>query len=186
MSPEVRVRVELVAAGERLYRAGLVRAGEGNFSARIDEDWFVLTPRGQAKGYLNPWELVRAPLEGELPPEASSEGLLHQGVLRAYPHIRAVLHAHPPHILRCLIAGVALDPAALKEAVSLRVAVLPDASPGSRELAEVAVAALAHSNVLLLPGHGAVAVGSSVGEALVRLETAELLAQVCLGGTLHA
>lgn len=183
---EGRLRAELVAVGERLYRAGLVRAGEGNFSARLDEASFLLTPRGCTKGFLHAWQLVRAPLVGELPEQASSEGLLHQAILRAHPTVAAVLHAHPPLVLRALFAGQTLQPSVLKEAETLRLEVLPDFPPGSQALAQAAAAAVARGNVLLLPGHGVVAVGSSVTEALWRLETTELLAAVCQGATRHA
>lgn len=182
MNREARLRAELVAAGERLYRAGLLRAGEGNFSARLDGASFLVTPRSRPKGYLQAWELVRAPLSGPLPPEASSEARLHQAILRTHPGVAAVVHAHPPCVLRQLRVGTALDPKGLKEAAELRLAVLPDVPPGSPELAEAAAAAVVRAEVLLLPGHGAVAVGASVSEALWRLETVELLALVCEEG----
>lgn len=179
MNREAKLRAELVAVGERLDRAGLVHAGEGNFSARLDGDSFLITPRSRTKGHLHAWELVRALLVGALPPEASSEGRLHQAILRTHPGVAAVVHAHPPRLLRQLRMGTALDPKGLKEAAELRLAVLPDLPPGSAELAEAAAEAVAVADVLLLPGHGAVAVGGSVREALWRLETVELVAWVC-------
>lgn len=186
MNREARLRAELVAVGERLYRAGLVRAGEGNFSARLDSGTFLLTPRGCNKGHLQTWELVRAPLAGALPAEASSEGLLHQAILRTHPAVGAVLHAHPPWVLRALACGQVLQSSALKEAGNLRLVLLPDLPPGSQALAEAAAAAVAGGDVLLLPGHGVVAVGSTVAEALWRLETTELVAIVSLGAVGHA
>lgn len=186
MNQEAKLRAQLVAAGERLYRAGLLRAGEGNFSARLDAETFLLSPRGCNKGYLQSWELVRVPVAGALPAQASSEGLLHQAILRTHPSVGAVLHAHPPWVLRALVSGQMLQPLALKESGSLRLVVLPDLPPGSQALAEAAAAALARGNVLLLPGHGVVAVGASVQEALWRLETTELVAFVSQKGVPHA
>ncbi len=182
---EVKLRAELVAVGERLYRAGLLRAGEGNFSARLDAATFLLTPRDCNKGLLQSWELVRAPLAGDLPATASSEGLLHQAILRTDPSVGAVLHAHLPWVLRALGCGQGLSTSALKEAGSLRLVVLRDLPPGSQALAEAAAAAVARGNVLLLPTHGVVVVGTSVQEALWRLETTELVAFVSQKGVPH-
>lgn len=179
MNREAKLRAELVAAGERLYRVGLLRAGEGNLSARLDAASFLLTPKGACKGLLQPWELVRVPLAGELPPGASSEGLMHQMVLQRHREVEAVLHAHPPAVLSALACGRSFDPSRLTETGNLRLAALPALAPGSRELAEAVAAAFTTAHVVLLPGHGVVTVGSSVGEALFRLEVTELLALVC-------
>lgn len=185
MNREAKLRAELVAAGERLYRAGLLRAGEGNFSARLDAVTFLLTPRGCNKGHLQCWELLRVPLAGDLPAQASSEGLLHQAILRAHARVQAVLHAHPPWVLRALGGGQVPETSALKEAGDLHLVLLPDLPPGSPALAEAAATAVARGNVLLLPGHGVVAVGTTVDEALWRLETTELAAFVSQRGVPH-
>ncbi|MGC8915578.1 MAG: class II aldolase/adducin family protein [Thermoanaerobaculum sp.] len=186
MNREAMLRAALVAGGERLYRAGLVRAAEGNLSARLDEASFLVTPRGSRKGFLQAWELIRAPLTGDLPQEVSSEGFMHQLVLRHHLRVGAVVHAHPPAVLSTLASGRSLDPSRLAETANLRLATLPPLPPGSRALAEAVAAAFVAAEVVLLSGHGAVAVGASVAEALFRLETTELLAAVCGAVPVHA
>jgi len=180
---ERKLRAELVAAGARLARLGLVRGNEGNFSARLDQTSFLLSPRGRFKGALQAWELVRAPLAGPLPPEASSEGLLHQTILASHDQVGAVLHAHPPAVLRLLRLGRRLDAQVLREtSATLVPSVLEDLPPGSWELAMAAAQAVGESNALLLPRHGAVVVGAGVGETLALLEALELAASLCLVG----
>ncbi|MDW7968348.1 MAG: class II aldolase/adducin family protein [Thermoanaerobaculum sp.] len=178
MNREARLRAELVAAGERLFRTGLIRGGEGNFSARLDAERFLLTPRGWCKGYLTAGDLLRVPLVGALPVQASSEGLLHQEILQRHQDVAAVLHAHPPNLLRAMRSGCALHPQALYEAQWLQVASVPEHPPGSASLAAEVAEAVGTACLVLLPRHGVVAVGGSVAEALWRLETAELLAFV--------
>jgi len=178
---EWKGRAELVAVGARMARLGLVRAGEGNFSLRLDRESFLLTPRGVEKGHLAPWQLLRVSLQGPLPAEASSEGLLHQRVLQRHPQVGAVVHAHPEALLALLHQGKTPDPRLLREAESsLHLATLPDLPPGSRELAEAAAEAADKANVLLLPRHGAVALGPQALDALHLLEVLELLARMLL------
>lgn len=180
---EQRLRAELVAAGARLARLRLIRAREGNLSARLDATSFLLTPRGRDKGTLLPWELVQVPLEGPLPTEASSEGLMHQGVLREHPQVGAVVHAHPPATLQLLFRRRGPEVGCLREAeATLRWVLLPDLPAGSAALAEAVAQAVNQANAVLLPRHGAVVVAASAGEAVELLEVLELAAQLTLAG----
>ncbi|MGQ9495799.1 MAG: class II aldolase/adducin family protein [Thermoanaerobaculaceae bacterium] len=172
---EWRLRAELVAIGVRLDRKGLVRGCEGNFSARLDKETFLISPRGRPKGSLNAWELVRSPLRGKLPPEASSEGLLHQRILAQHQHVSWVVHAHPPWVLALLSMTKAPDTTQLWETAGVSLRLLPDLAPGTVELARHAAEAAFRANTLLLPRHGLVAVGKSRQEAMALLETLEFL-----------
>ena len=48
----------IIAAGRRLGARGLISAGEGNLSVRLDEDRLVVTPTGRRKDELEPDDLV--------------------------------------------------------------------------------------------------------------------------------
>lgn len=172
---EWRLRAELVALGARLERQGLVRACQGNFSGRLDEESFLISPRGRRKGTLRTWELVRAPLRGKLPPEASSEALLHQQILAQHQHAFAVIHAHPPWVLALLSRGETPDVTQLWETAGVRLKLLPDIAPATVALAQKAAEAASFANTLLLPRHGLVVVGKGTQEAMDLLETLELL-----------
>lgn len=172
---EWRLRAELVAVGVRLDRQRLVRAWEGNFSARLDEESFLISPRGRRKGALSAWELVRAPLRGELPPGASSEGLLHQQILAQHQHAWWVIHAHPPWVLALLSLAKTPDVTQLWETANVSLRLLPDLAPGTVELARHVAEAASSANALLLPRHGLVVVGKESQEAMALLETLELL-----------
>lgn len=174
-TPEWRLRAELVAIGARLDRKGLVRGGEGNFSAKLDEETFLISPRGRRKGTLTAWELVRSPLRGKLPPEASSEALLHQEILAQHQHASWVVHAHPPWVLALLSMTKAPDTSQLWETAGVSLRLLPDLAPGTVELARKAGEAAFQANTLLLPRHGLVVVGKRSQEVMALLETLELL-----------
>jgi len=179
---EARARADLVAAGARLARRGLVRGCEGNLSCRLGDDAFLLTPRGVDKGKLAGHELVICRTGGGGPAAASSEHPLHAAVYGAAPAVRALVHAHPPAILALSRMGEVPDPALVLEGAALvgQVATVPAWPPGSPELAEACAEAVARAPVLVLARHGALAVGQDLDEAVLRLEIVELVASMAL------
>ena len=75
-----------------------------------------------------------------------------------------------------------LDSAVLAESVLLlgRVPLVPYAAPSTLALAETAGEAMVEAQAVLLANHGAVTVGTTLGQALSRMETLEHLARVTL------
>jgi L-fuculose-phosphate aldolase len=180
---EDALRAALVAAGATLARRQLVRAREGNLSARLSRDEILLTPRDVDKGSLTGASLLRVALVGDPPPGASSEVWMHILAYRTVPAAAAVVHAHPPALLALDAAGRRLETDVLKEAKALLPAVarIGPVAHGSRELAKACAAALVAAPLVVMPRHGAVARGADVWEALARLEAAELAATIMLG-----
>lgn len=181
----------LIAAGRRLGSRGLISAGEGNLSIRLDGDRLLVTPTGHRKDELSPDDLVvvRPGHEG---PFASPSGYrptsdlaIHLAVHAARPELGAVAHAHLPASMALTLAGEVPDPTALPEtAYHLpRLPYLPFGEMGSQELAERIAAALSDDragpeprpSAVLLERHGAVAVGRDPEEAVNRLELVEVL-----------
>lgn len=181
-------RAEMVAVGAALGRQGLVRGREGNISCRLDESSFLLTPAGSDKRLLAAPVLMRCSIGAELPRGASSEGLMHRETYRSCPGVRALVHAHPPAVLALAARGQLPDPAWLKEgeAVVGSVARVPVLSPGSMALARACAEALRASAVAVMTGHGVVAAGRDLYEALARVEVTELLARLALASHRHA
>jgi len=175
-----------VAAGAAMARQGLIRGREGNLSARVDANTVLATPGGWDKGRLTSACLVRCPLGGAPPAEASSEIVAHFVVYLTLPDVGAIVHAHPPATLALASRGRVPNPARLREgeAVVGRVELVPPLPPGSVALAEACALALNRAPVVVLAEHGAFARGRDIAQALVRIETLELLAKVTLeGGT---
>ena len=176
---------QLAAAGSRLAAAGLVRASEGNLSARIDARRILVTPAGGVTGRLRGADLVEVALDGApVPARASSEVHLHLEVYRRRPDVGAVVHAHPPRVLRLARAGRLPEPRHLGTDERLFGQVLEVAhfEEGSRALAVAAAGALADSVACVLRDHGAVTVGASVDQALRRMLVLERAAARAGGG----
>ena len=141
----------LIAAGRRLGARGLISAGEGNLSVRLDADRLLMTPTGLRKDELAADDLVvvwpghpdreaRSP-SGHGP---SSDLAIHLAVHAARPDIAAVAHAHLPASMSLTLAGEIPDPGALPEtAFHLpRLPFLAFGEMGSQELADRIAAAL--------------------------------------------
>jgi L-fuculose-phosphate aldolase len=179
----------LVDAGRRLGARGLIAAGEGNLSIRLDADRLLITPSGRRKDELEPDDLVILWLghperesisRSGLPP--SSDLAIHLAVHAARPDLGAVAHAHLPAAMALTLAGEVSDPEALPETAQFipRLPFLPFGAMGSTELAERVATALTEpseplANAILLERHGAIAVGGDPETAVNRLELVEVL-----------
>jgi L-fuculose-phosphate aldolase len=163
---------QLVAIGERLAAAELVRFSEGNLSVRVDESRVLVTSSGSDLGRLAPADLVEVNLETSLvPPQATSEVQLHLEIYRRRADVRAIVHAHPPQLLRLDAAGGRPRSRVIEDRGRMlgRVVSAAHFKEGSLALAEAAASALARDNACVLCGHGAVTLGSSLMQAFVRM-----------------
>jgi L-fuculose-phosphate aldolase len=181
--------VAILEAGRRLGARGLISAGEGNLSIRLDDGRLLITPTGRRKDELEAGDLVVVPLAGDGREARSPSGLepssdlaIHLAVHAARPEIGAVAHAHLPASMALTLAGEIPDPAALPETALLlpRLPFVPFGEMGSTDLADRIAAALTDgpeplSGAVLLERHGAVAVGSDLVTAVDRLELIEVL-----------
>ena len=189
-----RLRAALVAAGRRLGARGLIAAGEGNVSARLDGGRLLITPSGRRKDELSSDDLLIVPIRADVSDsdgpggaaaagsQPSSDVTIHRAAYEARPDVGAVVHAHLPAAMALTLAGEVPEPAALPETALLlpRLPFIPFAAPGSAELAAGVAAALAEGpaplpGAVLLERHGAVAVGATVEQAVDRLELVEVL-----------
>lgn len=178
MSATDPLREQVAAASRELAAAGLVRATNGNVSAR-DGDRVAITPTGGALARLRAADiaivdLAGDPLGGDRAP--TSELALHLGVIERFG-AGAVVHTHPPF-------GTALSlvldelPCVHYEMVALggSVRVAPYRTFGTRELADVVVAALEDRTAALMANHGAITFGEDLAQAV---ERAHLLETMC-------
>lgn len=179
----------LIRAGRRLGARGLIAAGEGNLSVRLDPDRLLVTPTGRRKDELDPADLVVVWLGHAERDAVSPSGLgptsdlaIHLAVHAARPDIGALAHAHLPAAMALTLAGEWPDPAALPEtAFHLpRLPMVAFGEMGSVELAARITAALTEgpepfAEAAILERHGAVAVGRDVDQAVDRLELIEVL-----------
>jgi L-fuculose-phosphate aldolase len=182
-------REALLDAGRRLGARGLIAAGEGNLSIRLDVDRILATPAGRRKDELVEDDLVviwlghperehRSP-SGRTP---TSDLAIHLAAYEARPDIGAVAHAHLPASMALTLAGELPDPSALPETAILlpRLPLVAFGVPGSADLAARVAAALSEgpeplAAAVLLERHGAIAIGDDPAQAVDRLELVEVL-----------
>jgi L-fuculose-phosphate aldolase len=191
MDAHTSAAAALIAAGRRLGARGLISAGEGNLSVRLDSERLLVTPTGLRKDELAVNDLIIVRLGHDGPFESPNGGrptsdlAIHLAVHAARPELGAVAHAHLPASMALTLAGEVPDPTALPEtAYHLpRLPYLPFGEMGSQELADRIAAALSDGSdgadrlpsAVLLERHGAVAVGREPVEAVNRLELVEVL-----------
>jgi L-fuculose-phosphate aldolase len=174
----------VVDAGRRLWSRGLVGAREGNISVRLPDGAVLCTAAGADKGHLSESDIVRMRLdggfEGTTPP--SSEARIHLRAYRERPDCMAVVHAHPPGATAFTVAGEPFPDGVLPEAsyVLGPVATVEFAFPGTDEVADGLSRYLGGHKTFLLSHHGAVTLGSTLDEAVDRMETLERIAQILL------
>jgi len=178
MTPSDPLREQVAAASRELAAAGLVRATNGNVSAR-DGDRIAITPTGGVLGRLRAGDIAIIDADGDLledGPRPTSELALHLGVM-ARLGAGAVVHTHPP-IGTAL--GLVIDelPCVHYEMIALggAVRVAPYRTFGSQELADAVIEALEGRSAALMANHGAITFGEDLAQAL---ERAHLLESMC-------
>jgi len=163
----------------RDYHAALA----GNISARISENTLVCTRHGANKGALTPGDLVVCDLDGnKLGGEGgpTSELNMHCTAYRVRQDVRAVVHAHPPTATCFAATSTPLDKLMLPEMVVLLgpVALVPYATPGSKQLGEELSRYLPAHDAFLLENHGALTAGDTLWQAAYRMELLEHNARI--------
>jgi L-fuculose-phosphate aldolase len=174
---------EIVTITRHLHRSGLIAGMDGNVSVRRS-DGILVTRSGGAKGLLDEADIVRVNFSGQaLDPDAprpTSEIQMHLACYESRPEIGAVIHAHPPITIARTLVGKTLRVDCLPEAALLlgQVPVVPYALTGTSELATRVAEAIREHDVAILERHGAIAVGRTLRDALVLLETLEHSAHI--------
>lgn len=179
---ELHLRREIAHAGRRLWQDGLVAHTDGNISARLDNEWILITPSGVNKGAMKPYQILKVHLrdgvvDGNGKP--SVETPLHLEIYRTRPDVNAVVHAHPPYATAFAAAGIALTEPVFPEMIVRfgEIPLVPYATPGTERLAELVAETLLDHDAALLQNHGAITVGRTIEEACGLMEALEWTAK---------
>jgi ribulose-5-phosphate 4-epimerase/fuculose-1-phosphate aldolase len=172
---------------------GVVTGILGHVSARVDADHLWVRTRGpRERGLRRTVEddvrIVDLDGNGDLGDwKVPNELPIHTEMLRTRPEVGAVVHAHPPALLACGLAGLSLRPIyGAYDIPGMRLVL--DGVPvyprsvliRNRSLAGEMVSYMGSRPVCLLRGHGVTVVGETVQEAVVRTIALETLARVTL------
>ncbi len=195
---EKEIRDEVVSATISLYSKGLNSTLSGNVSARLGENTMLLTPTGSTgilKGSIRPDQLSIVTLDGELinGPKNSSEWRVHAKIYKEMPKINAIVHPHPiDSIFFAMnndISKTSLIPEIFVELGEARYYLGSSKAPyvgiskgasGSQELADDVFSEIKRKEVsiVIMEGHGTVAIGTNMAEALGRAEQLEYYAKI--------
>ena len=115
-SDEKEMRRKLAEFVRRAYRQRLFISTQGSYSARLDADSFLITPRGVDRGTMEPHELVlvrKGRCEaGKTPSHAA---LVHQAVYLRHPKVGSVVNAYPVNATAFSVTGTPLDSRTIPE-----------------------------------------------------------------------
>jgi L-fuculose-phosphate aldolase len=179
-SGERQLREAIIAKCRWMNASGLNQGTSGNISARCGER-MLITPSATPYDAMKPEMIASMPLEGAYgewtgPLQPSTEWRFHLDIMRARPDVGSIVHTHSTYATVLAIARKPIP------ACHYMIAAFggPDircagyARYGTKELSELALAALEGRNGCLLANHGMIAVGPGLDKAMwlaVELET---------------
>lgn len=171
------IRQAVIDLAQKFLESGLVVRTWGNFSARLDEESFVITPSGRAYEGMAPSDLVKIIAaddkilnEGGYKP--SSEAPMHALVYRHFPAINVVAHTHQVYASAISLLGTDINISGKWQPL-LGSSCLPLSAyglPGSKTLHRNMEATLAQTEAkaILMSRHGVFILADAV-ETCVRL-----------------
>jgi L-fuculose-phosphate aldolase len=172
---EQELKSGIIRAGKRLYTAGLAVAKSGNLSARLDNDYILITATGTFLGQLTEGDIIKVNLAssqftGDLKP--SSELPLHSLVYKNFP-AKVVIHCHPPLINGYFAVAKTLKALSFETKFYLGdIPVITQETP-TVTAPEPVIAALKTNNLVVLKNHGTVAIADKFEDALSITEALE-------------
>jgi ribulose-5-phosphate 4-epimerase/fuculose-1-phosphate aldolase len=190
--PDPRLVEDLVAANRVLADLGVVD-GFGHVSVRDDKDPNrYLMSRSMAPALVRPEDILEYDLDSKAI-DARGQGLflerfIHGEIYKARPDVKAVVHSHSPALIPFGVSDVELQP--IYHMSSFLGAGVPVfeirdvAGPASDllirngKLGAALARVLADKAVVLMRGHGAVAVGVSIPQVVFRAYYAEMNARL--------
>jgi L-fuculose-phosphate aldolase len=183
MNDELSLRKELAEVTHEVYRKGYTPPLNGNMSVRLDDGHILITPSYVCKGLVTEDSVLKIGMDGQVIgslAKPSIETGMHLAIYRQRPDVRGIVHAHPRNISVFAVANKPIDVSIMPEAVYLLGAVkcIDYFMPGSDELREAVARHAAEYDAYLLFNHGMITVGRDIREALYRLETLELCAEL--------
>lgn len=182
--PLPKLRSQMVKTSHRLHQNGWVANHDGNVSARLKGERFLITCTGVSKLDIDDASLLVVDrdgkvLEGRKRPFSELE--LHLAVYRARPEVNVVLHAHPPYATAWGLSCQELTPIAMPEIiVSLgdRIPTLPRHLPKDAQAVQRLEGAAALHDAVLISGNGVITCGDDLSQALLRMELVEHYAKI--------
>jgi L-fuculose-phosphate aldolase len=179
---EKELRNKLCQFVERGYRQRLLTGSTGTFSARIDADSFLITPRPLDRFSVLPEEIVMIRKgKREMGKTPSHATLSHKAIYDAHPEVCAIINACPQNALAFSVCHKAIDTRTLPECyIFLReVGLLPFETTFNDYEGMTAQLSLRHPAAVLC-NNGVMVVGRDILSTFDQLEVLECSAEAIL------
>lgn len=161
--------------GRDMFLTGLVSSHTGSMSLR-QGDRAIISRRTARLGRLTAEDLIEIEIDGECPPEAPEDALIHQAIYRS-TDAKAVIFARPPSTMAIALVDDRLSPANGEGADLGTAPVLLSQRPlHSSDVAQLVARTLKVSRVAALRGHGVFARGETLEDAY---HMVSLLEEMC-------
>jgi L-fuculose-phosphate aldolase len=191
-SGEKELRRQLRDFVRRGCRQRLLISTEGSFSARVDDDSFLITPSQQDREQLdiNDFVLIRGQL-AEADKKPSRATLSHHAIYQRHADVQAIVFAHPVNATAFSLTDSFFDTRTIPESyVFLRdVARIPYGIQ-YQDSGDIAQFVTPEAPAAILANDGVLVVGTSVLDAFDRLEVLESTAEAVINaksiGTVQA
>jgi L-fuculose-phosphate aldolase len=179
---EKGVRQEICEFVRRGYQQRLMTSTKGSFSARVDQDSFLITSYGIDRQTVEVEELglVRKGRKQAGKP-LSRALLIHQAIYHRYPGIQAIVNAIPVNATAFSVTATQLDTRTIPESyLFLRdITVIPFELP-YQDGESVAAMVSPERPIALMENNGVLVLGTSVLDAFDRLEVLESTAEAVI------
>ena len=180
-------RDSICRLAKSLFDRGLTIGSSGNISVRLADGW-LMTPTGSSMGNLDPNEISKLDLNGNLISGKSptKESFLHIAMYDERPDSGAVVHLHSTHsvAVSCL-AGI--DKKNVLPAITAyyvmkigKLPLVPYFPPGDINLAKAVKEMASNHHAVLLANHGPVVAGKTLEDAVYAIEELEETARLFL------
>jgi L-fuculose-phosphate aldolase len=185
LTDETALRKQIIDYGLKSYSSGFVTETEGNLSARLSEDTFLVTPSRVPYEKRQVDDIVLLDSEGNVirgKRTPTTETRMHLAVYRARPDVNGIVHAHPIYCTMLAVIGEPLRPI-LDEMVPYLgggVEVTQFAPSGSAEIAAECVKSLGNRAAVLIANHGNLCVGKNLARAFQTTKYVEKYARIYL------
>lgn len=160
---------EMIRWGKLLFERRLISGWGGNLSCRAGKKEFFITGQHAPLGFLTRKDLVRIDQHGKPTnrmQRASSETALHLAVYDG-TDAQAVVHAHPPMVVAFSLTHENFAPVSFEEKYTMgEVPIIAQDTPTVTEPEKV-VKELKYHPVVIIKGHGTVAIGKNFQEAFL-------------------
>ena len=160
---------EMIEWGRRLFDRRLISGWGGNLSCRSGKNDFLITGQHAPLAFLTTKDLVRVDPNGKplkSAQRASSETPMHMAIY-AGTEAAAIVHVHPPMVLAFSLTHDSFLPVSFEEKYTIgEVPIIAQDTPTVTKPEKV-VEELKYHPVVIIKGHGTVAIGKNFQEAFL-------------------